>query len=57
MTNPPEHEIQQEVGESVVGEVRADDSHAPVNLGVTVPAIAAILAIIVWGLVLSLIHI
>lgn len=51
MTNPPEHEIQQEVGESVVGEVRADDSHAPVNLGVTVPAIVAILAIIVWGLV------
>lgn len=50
MTNPPEQEIQQEVGESVVGEVRADDSHAPVNLGVTVPAIVAILAIIVWGL-------
>ena len=50
MTNPPEHEIQQEVGESVVGEVRADDSHAPVNLGVTIPAVVAILAIIVWGL-------
>ena len=50
MTNPPEQEIQQEVGESVVGEARADDSHAPVNLGVTVPAIVAILAIIVWGL-------
>ena len=50
MTNPPEQEIQQEVGESVVGEVRADDSHAPVNLGVTIPAVVAILAIIVWGL-------
>lgn len=50
MTNPPEHEIQQEVGEPVAGEASIADFKAPLNLGVTIPAVIAILAIVVWGL-------
>lgn len=58
MTNPPEKESQADEGvgttdvlDSPLTEPQADGETAPLNLGVTVPAVIAILAIVVWGLV------
>ncbi|ALA67883.1 BCCT family transporter [Corynebacterium lactis] len=58
MTNPPEKDSQAEQGagatdvlDSPLTEPQADGETAPLNLGVTVPAVIAILAIVMWGLI------
>lgn len=58
MTNPPEKDSQAEevagatdVLDSPLTEPQADGETAPLNLGVTVPAVIAILAIVMWGLI------
>ena len=58
MTNPPEKDSQAEEGagatdvlDSPLTEPQADGETAPLNLGVTVPAVIAILAIVMWGLI------
>lgn len=58
MTNPPEKDSQAEQGagatdvlDSPLTEPQADGETAPLNLGMTVPAVIAILAIVMWGLI------